>query len=90
MGVPSKEELDTALHEAVRMREQGDDPHHLAKVLLNHNYRIETLTKVLHAAELYLHSGQASNEHSQLVRAIDIAKKASVNSNDRSTLDYGL
>lgn len=90
MGVPSKEELDTALHEAVRMREQGEDPHYLAKVLLNHNYRIDTLMKVLHAAELYLHSGQASHEHSQLVRAIEVAKKASVNSTDSKPLKHGL
>ena len=30
MGVPGKEELETALREARRMREQGDDPQHLA------------------------------------------------------------
>ena len=77
MGVPSKEELDAALSEAARMREQGEDPQHIAKALLNHNYRIDTLEKVLHAADLYLHSGQASQEHSKLVRAIDVAKKAS-------------
>jgi len=90
MGVPSKEELDTALNEAAHMREQGKDPHHLAKVLLNHNYRIDTLEKVLQAAELYLHSGQASHEHSQLVRAIETAKYASANSADKDPLDYGL
>ena len=90
MGVPSKEELDTALSEAARMREQGEDPHYLAKVLLNHNYRIEILEKVLHAAELYMHSGQAAHEHSQLVRAIETAKKAGSNSSDNDVLDYGL
>lgn len=90
MGVPSKEELDTALQEAARMREQGEDPCYLAKTLLNHNYRIETLEKVLYAAELYLHSGHASHEHSQLVRAIEVAKKAGLNSSDGDTLEYGL
>lgn len=90
MGVPSKEELDSALKEAARMREQGEDPHHLAKTLLNHNYRIETLEKVLHAAELFMHSGQAGHEHSQLVRAIEAAKKASSDSSDSDVLDYGL
>ncbi|HEC19404.1 MAG TPA: hypothetical protein ENI97_08670 [Gammaproteobacteria bacterium] len=90
MGVPSKEELDEALAEAARMREQGEDPHHLAKVLLNHDYRIHTLEKVLHAAELYLHSGQAPREHSQLVRAIEAAKYASSNSADKDPLRYGL
>ena len=90
MGVPSKEELDTALHEAARMREHGEDPCFLAKALLNHNYRIETLEKVLHAAELYLQSGQAGHEHSQLVRAIEVAKNAGANSSDSQTLEHGL
>lgn len=90
MGVPSKEELDSALKEAIRMRENGEDPHHLAKAFLNHNYRIDTLEKVLHAAELYMHSGQAGHEHSQLVLAIEAAKKASADSSDSDVLDYGL
>ena len=90
MGVPSKEELDIALTEAARMREQGEDPHHLAKALLNHNYRIEVLEKVLRAADLYIHSGQSGQEHSQLVRAIEIAKKANTNSSDAKVLDHGL
>ena len=37
MGRPSKEELASALAEAGRMREQGEDPHHVAKCLLNHD-----------------------------------------------------
>jgi len=90
MGVPSEEEIATALNQAARMREQGEDPHHLAKVLLNHHYRLDTLEKVLHAAELYLQSGQATHEHSQLVRAIEQARKASSNSSDGDALDYGL
>jgi hypothetical protein len=90
MGVPTKEELETALNEAARMREQGEDPCHLGKVLLNHNYRIEMLEKVLQAAELYLHSGQGSHEHSQLLRAIEAAKNAGSDSNNHDVLDYGL
>jgi hypothetical protein len=90
MGVPSKEELDCALKEAIRMREQGEDPYYLAKSLLNHNYRIDTLEKVLHAAELYLQSGQAGHEHGQLVLAIEAAKRAKADSNDSDVLDYGL
>jgi DNA repair protein RadC len=90
MGVPTKEELDIALNEAARMREQGDDPCHLGKVLLNHNYRIELLEKVLQAAELYLHSGQGSHEHSQLLRAIEVAKKSASDAESHDVLDYGL
>ena len=71
MGKPSEEELKTALSEASRMREQGDDPHFVAKTLLNTYYLSKYLEKVLHAAEHYLHSGQAVHEHTQLIKAID-------------------
>jgi hypothetical protein len=90
MGVPTKEELDTALTEAARMREAGEDPQYLAKALLNHHYRIDVLEKVLQAAELYLHSGHGAHEHTQLMRAIEKAKYVSANSADHDQLDYGL
>lgn len=90
MGVPTAEELKTALQEAVRMREQDDDPRFLAKVLLNHNYQLEKLNKVLLAAELYMHSGHAGHEHAELIRAIEAAKKAKSDSDDLNELDYGL
>ena len=90
MGVPTEEELQTALQEAARLREQGEDPHHIAKVLLNHNYRIEKLEKVMLAAELYFRSGNAGQEHTNLVQAIEAAKYASSNTADGDELDYGL
>jgi len=90
MGVPTKEELQTALQEAARMREQGEDPLHIAKALLNHNHRIKQLEKVMHAAELYFRSGNAGQEHTMLVQAIEAAKYAGSNSADRDELDYGL
>ena len=90
MGVPTTEELQTALNEAARMREHGEDPHHIAKALLNHNHRIELFEKAIHAAELYLRSGNASQEHTKLVRAIETAKHASSNTTDHENLDYGL
>ena len=90
MGVPTAEELQTALQEAARMREQGEDPHHIAKTLLNHNYRIEKLEKVMHAAELYFRSGNADREHTKLVQAIEAAKYSGSNTSDHDSLDYGL
>ena len=90
MGVPTKEELEQALGEAARMREQGEDPHYLGKALLNHHYRIEQLEKVLHAAEVYLHSGHGGHEHSLLLRAIEAAKQASTDADLHDKLDYGL
>jgi len=38
MGMPTEEELREALSEEARMREQGEDPHHIAKALLNFDY----------------------------------------------------
>ena len=90
MGVPTADELQTALQEAARMREQGDDPHHIAKTLLNHNYRIEKLNKVLRAAELFMRSGEGGHEHSELVRAIETAKHANSDTTDRDELDFRL
>ena len=90
MGVPTQEELEHALEEAGRMREQGDDPHHLSKSLLNQHYQVEKLEKVLRAAELYMHSGHAGTEHAALIRAIEGAKKARSDSGDHEQLDYGL
>jgi hypothetical protein len=90
MGVPTQEELQTALQEAASMREQDRDPHYLAKVLLNHHYQLEKLNKVLEAAELYLHSGHAGHEHAELMRAIEDAKRAKSDTGDHNELDFGL
>ena len=74
MGKPTKEELGEALKEAQRMREQGEDPHHVAKALLNMNYQSGFLGEVLQAAENYLQSGMAEREHTLLVKAIEKAR----------------
>ena len=70
MGKPTESQLEQALAEAKRMREQGEDPHYVAKALLHLNYRLNFLDRVLHAAEAYLRSGLAETEHTQLLRAI--------------------
>jgi hypothetical protein len=71
MGKPTEAELKIALEEAARMREHDQDPHHIAKALLNIHYRNRYLEKVLRAAERYLHSGQGASAHTQLVRSIN-------------------
>ncbi len=76
MGKPTEEELEAALKEAQRMREQGEDPHHVAKALLNLDYRNGFLKSVLSAAENYLNSGMAEREHTQLIKAIEKARAA--------------
>jgi len=74
MGKPTVQELKQALEEAAKMREQDQDPHFLAKSLLNLHYRIGFLEKVMFAAELYLR-GEGGQEHAELKRAIEKAKK---------------
>lgn len=90
MGVPTEQEIEIALGEAARLREQGEDVHHLGKVLLNHHYRIEQLEKAVHAAEVYLHSGLGGKEHSLLLHAIETAKRTSTDADLHKPLDYGL
>ena len=76
MSMPTKEELEIALAEAGRMREQGDDPKFVAKALLNSNYQVEKLSHVLAAVELYFNSGMAVTEHQKLRKAVGKAKEA--------------
>lgn len=76
MGMPTDAEMKMALAEAARMREQGDDPRHLAKALLNLNYQVKSLEKVLEAAELFYRSGQSVREHQRLKVAIAEARAA--------------
>jgi hypothetical protein len=76
MGMPTKEELDSALAEAARMREAGEDPKFVAKALLNANYQVEQLSHVLSAVELYFNSGMAVAEHQKLRKAVEKAKLA--------------
>lgn len=90
MGMPSKEELEQALAEAARMREQGDDPHHLAKALLNLNYQNEQLKHVLAAVELFLNSGMAVTEHQKLKKAISSARNAIDRSSGIERESFGL
>ncbi|MCW8827795.1 MAG: hypothetical protein OQK94_01930 [Gammaproteobacteria bacterium] len=76
MGMPTEEELQEALAEAARMREHGEDPHHIAKALLNINYQNEQLKHVLRAVELYFNSGMAVAEHQKLKKAVEQARLA--------------
>lgn len=76
MSRPTEEELAIALEKAAQMRESGDDDSFLAKSLLNLNYRNEILEEVLSKAKHYMHSGQASREHTLLLKAIEKADKA--------------
>lgn len=73
MGKPTDEEFRQALAEAGRMRESGNDPHHIAKALLNLNYRMKSMQEVLEAAEYYLR-GEDARLHQKLEIAIEKAR----------------
>lgn len=87
---PSAEELETALTEAKRMREQGDDGLHLAKALLNLNYRQRYYDDLLHAVERYFHSGQSEREHTLLIKAIERVRQVDDRSAGLEHEDLGL
>jgi len=78
MGIPTKEELKTALKYAALLREHGEDTYYLAKCLLNLNYRMKIYEDVLDKADLYLHSGEGAQEHAMLSNAIKLARQASL------------
>ena len=75
MGKPTEQELETAMAEAKRLRESGEDAHYLGKALLNCQYQHSRLLDVLNAAQRYFHSGMAEQEHTRLLRAIDKARE---------------
>ena len=73
-SAPAQHELRTAIEAAERMRASGQDPECLAAALCYFKDRSEKFERAFHAAERYLHSGLAEQEHSQLVRAIEAAR----------------
>ena len=87
---PSTEELATALAEAKRMREQGEDNLHLAKALLNLNYRQRYYDDLLHAVERYIQSGQAEREHTLLLKSIAQVRQIDERSAGLEHEDLGL
>ena len=72
---------------ALWLHEQSQDEYFLGKSLLNHNYRLNLLEHVLHAAKLYLHSGNGAREHSDLLKAIEDAEKSESRPGDEPHLE---
>lgn len=90
MGMPTEEELKQALAEAARMREQGNDPQHVAKALLNMNYRLHQFEAVANAAELFFRSGMAVQEQQKLKVAMEKARVAIDRTAGREEDELGL
>jgi hypothetical protein len=76
MPRPSPEELEIALRQAEQMREHDQDPDHVAKALLNLNYRMQYMEQLLSQTKRYLNSGQSATEHSKLLKIITQTEQA--------------
>lgn len=76
MGKPTETELQQAISAAVKMRESGQDPDHVAKCLLNLNYRLQKLDRVLSTTRRFLHAGQSVSDHRHLLKVLEEAEKA--------------
>lgn len=71
----SPEQIDAALAAAEQMRARDQDPELVGHALLQLHARNRALEEVLQRAKHFLHSGQASHEHSLLTRAIEQADR---------------
>ena len=87
---PTPEEMGIALTEAKRLREQRQDSHYIGKALLNLDYRQRYYDTLLQAAERYIRSGHAEQEHSRLIKAIEQVRQMNERSAGEESEDLGL
>ena len=90
MPKPTDEELGTAIQKAVQMREANDDPYHLAKCLLSHNFRMKHLEEVLKVADRYFNMGMSERERTRLIRSIEKAKDVELYTAQQEQERFGL
>lgn len=76
MGMLSDSEMKEALAEAGRMREVGEDPHHVAHALLNMRYQNVHYGHLMEAVEHYMRSGMATLELQRMRIAIEKTRLA--------------
>lgn len=87
---PTEAELKQAVMESRRMRDAADDPHALAKTVLYLQRRVESLEKVFRSADLYMHFGMPEKEHTELLLALEEAKRIEAEENRAEPEDLGL
>jgi len=76
MGMLSESEMKEALAAAAAMRESSQDPHLVARALLNLHYQNVHYRHLLEAVEHYINSGMATLELQRLRIALDKTKGA--------------
>jgi hypothetical protein len=89
MGKPSTDELQHAITTAIAMRESGHDQDHMAKALLNLNYRMQKMEHLLEVVRRYLHAGQSATDHRTLLLAVQAAEKANAADDDNENPAFG-
>jgi hypothetical protein len=73
---PTDAELEIAIVAAERMRETGEDGHHVAQSLLYLYQRLQHLEKIRAAAEACLEFDREEPRHAGLALAIEAARTA--------------
>ncbi len=90
MSKPTDAELATAIRAAIEMKEHDDDPHFIARSLLNLQFRMRFYEELLKLADLYLNHGQSESDHMQLLRHINKLKEIELRSAKMDIEDFGL
>ena len=90
MSKATAEEIKQAIDFAHKLRAQGQDQHHLVKVLLDYHEQLRYLQPVVTATERYLHSGLSEQEHAVLLRAMEAMRQAQAKHTSPSLPPLGL
>ncbi len=89
MGKPTEIELQQAIAAAIAMRESGHDHDHVAKALLNLNYRMQKMERLMEATKRYLHAGQSATDHRTLLHTLSEAEKANAETETEDDPGFG-
>ena len=87
---PEPDDLKEALSAAARMREEADDPHHVAKWLDYYHRRCHGLEDLLHATDRYLRFGLPEHELAEMRLLVERLRASDWNADYRGTTESPL
>jgi len=90
MPKPTDIELKTALIAAETMKEHDKDPFYMARVLLNHHYRLKFYEELFRATDRYMNHGQAEQARMALLKCIDTINQMERKLENDEIQDFGL
>jgi hypothetical protein len=79
---PDVEQLGIALAAAEAMREEGNDPRHIARALSCLYRRNQALEELLQLADRYLRFGMSEHELSEMRRSVDRLRELGMRADD--------